>query len=175
MKKCIVCGREKGLDGFYKHKGMNSGYLNKCKECCKKQAEEREKKLRNNPEWVEKERKRASEKYHRLYSPYKNGKLKPKIKGRGECTKEYRQKYPEKYKAVTKSQRIKEVGLQNHHWSYKEENALDVIFLNEKTHAFIHRNLIYDNKNFCYMTLDKELLDTRDKHVKYIEKLTNNI
>jgi len=66
MKNCIICKAIKPLDEFYKHKKMTDGHLNKCKECTKSQSKERENKLRLNPDWVEKEKERAREKYHRL-------------------------------------------------------------------------------------------------------------
>ena len=61
MKNCIICGDLKPITDYYVHKKMGDGHLNKCKTCCKKQADEREKRLRNNPEWVEKEKERARE------------------------------------------------------------------------------------------------------------------
>jgi hypothetical protein len=36
-KPCISCHNSLPLDGFYKHKQMRDGHLNKCKSCCKTQ------------------------------------------------------------------------------------------------------------------------------------------
>jgi hypothetical protein len=33
MKTCIRCNQEKDISLFHTHKGMKSGYLNKCKQC----------------------------------------------------------------------------------------------------------------------------------------------
>ena len=62
--KCKVCGIEKDSSQYYK------GSPRTCKECVKARVKEREKELRNNPEWVEKEKVRARDKYKRL--GYKN-------------------------------------------------------------------------------------------------------
>ena len=66
-----------------------------CKNCTKKDAREREKILRSNPEWVEKEKKRAREKYHRL--GYKD-KHKPNPEKKKTIIENYKNMKHEKYK-----------------------------------------------------------------------------
>jgi hypothetical protein len=167
MKKCFKCSCVKPLDNFYQHKGMSDGYLNKCKDCTKKEAEKREKKLRNDPKWVEKEKKRSREKYHRL--GYKD-KHKPNAKTQRKQALKYREKYPEKYKGKNRTSNMKpdKKGNHLHHWSYNDEHLIDVIELSPKDHSKAHRYLIYDQERKMYRNTENVLLDTRYRHMMYI-------
>ena len=59
MKKCFKCGIDKTLECFYKHPKMGDGRLNKCVDCTKKDVAARIEEKKQDPIWVEKERKRG--------------------------------------------------------------------------------------------------------------------
>jgi hypothetical protein len=168
-KSCIVCGISKPLTDYYKHPQMGDGHLGKCKECCKKQAKERDNILRQDPDWAEKERERAREKFHRLY---KGKKPSPEVRQKAQIT--YRAKYPEKDKAKAAVNRKKTpIGMQNHHWSYNKEHRLDTILITLTDHATAHRFMIYDQERMMYRTKEGILLDTKEAHVEYINQFIN--
>ena len=77
-KTCFKCGETKPLAAFYKHKAMADGHLNKCKECTKKDAD------KHRSENLDKIREYDRNRGNRLPKGY---------------TKEYRAKYPNKYRA----------------------------------------------------------------------------
>lgn len=168
-KKCFKCENILPLDMFYKHIGMTDGHLNKCKTCTKNDVKENEAKLRQDSEWLAKERKRGRDKYHRL--GYKDL-YKPTSDKKKEIIKRYNQKFPEKALArkYTEIYLTKSNDCHLHHWSYNQEDWLDVIELSIKEHNFLHRYLIYDQERMMYRGLDNILLDSKDKHLKYYQE-----
>lgn len=82
-KACFKCKKKKSLSGFYRHNQMKDGYLNKCKECAKKDV------LDHRSLNLDKIRA-----YDR-----KRSKLPHRIKLRAETTKRYKKDFPLRYKA----------------------------------------------------------------------------
>ena len=163
VKKCIKCNIEKVVLEYYKHKQMNDGYLNKCKECCKIESNKRYTELYQNNEFVEKERQRQREKYKRLgyYLKYNQSfELKP-------------WKNSIIYKGLHKKMKC-EKGYELHHWNYNDKYLEDVIVLPISLHRKLHRKLELDvsKRIFIY---DNEYLDTLEKHKLAIEKILNNV
>jgi hypothetical protein len=168
-KVCIRCNLEKSIEEFYKHKKMADGHLNVCKECKKSYQSFKHNENKNNEHWCENERIRHRDKYYRLN--YKE-KHKPTTEKKRETMKRYLDKYPEKQLAKNATHHMdKQVGHHLHHWSYNEEHFKDVIELEYKIHAKVHRYLKYDKYSKMYRTLDGELLDSKDKHQSYISKV----
>ena len=122
-----------------------------------------------NPEWVEKEKTRAREKYYRL--GYKE-KYKPNTDKKREIIRRYNQKFPEKALATKYTEiyltKLPEINL--HHWSYNQEDWLDVIELSIKEHNFLHRYIIYDQERMMYRTINGILLDSKERHLEYYEE-----
>lgn len=169
-KKCFKCQNELPIDEFYLHPQLSDGHLNKCKECTKSDVQKREKELRNDPEWIEKERERGREKYYRLNY---RGRNKPSREKKREIMNTYRKKFPEKFMAAkyTEIYLTKIPGFNLHHWSYNQEDWLDVIQLTIKEHNFIHKHIVYDQELMMYRNKDGELLNNKEKHLKFIKTL----
>jgi hypothetical protein len=145
---------------------MGDGHLSKCKECTKKDTNDRRKILSKDPSFLEKEKKRGRDKYHRLN--YLN-KHKPSTEKKIEVINRYKDKYPEKIIAQNLSQKIKSTLGHKHHWSYNIEHAKDVIDITIQNHSKAHRFIIYDQERMMYRRYDtNELLDTRESHLDFI-------
>lgn len=165
MKKCKICLLEKPLSEFYTHSGMKDGHLNKCKDCSKKQSDIRYKKLMNDSDFVEKEKKRSRERS-------KKTKRERSTEERRERRINYREKFPEKTKAYNHSRKLPKIeGFEYHHWSYNSEHFKDCIQLTPSDHRKAHRFLIYDQERYMYRRNDNmELLDTKERHEQFIKQ-----
>lgn len=170
-KKCFKCGQIKSINEYYVHKQMGDGYLNKCKICTKNDVKAHYSKKSDDVYFIEQERKRGRDKYHRLYSH------KPQRKVLYSKKKEYLLKFPEKYKAkIILGNKNKLYGFDRHHWSYNEEHYCDIIHLTPKNHSKVHRFLVYDNEHLLFRRYDMmTLLDTKDKHLNFINYCIENL
>ena len=173
-KPCIICQVDQPLSQFYKHPGMGDGHLNKCKTYTKSQAKKRHFKKVEDPEWVESEKVRAREKYHRLYT---GGVHKPTPERKKEIMQKYMAKFPEKRQAAwfIRSRLKAQKGFNLHHWSYNEEHFLDVIELSILEHNKLHRYMDYNQETKMYRTKEGVLLDTKEKHLDYYNSLKEKL
>lgn len=163
MKQCKECKVIKEKNNFY-------GLQGECKDCTKKRVKLREQEKRKNPEWITQEQKRHRDKYYRLN--YKE-RYKPSLENKKKSINKYNTKYPEKLIAKNISQKIKpkKNGNHLHHWNYNIEFAKDLIELSPKDHAKIHRFMKYDKLTFAYKDINDILLDTKEKHILFINKV----
>ena len=162
-KECFKCKIVKPLTDFYKHPQMADGYLNKCKECNKKDVKGNYLDNIKKDGFIEKERKRGRDKYNRLYVG--TG------KADAEANKRWSNRFPEKKRSVSMAKSLKKpfADAERHHWSYNDEHFKDVIWLTKKTHKKAHRFIVYDQERKMYRRYDTNiLLDTKESHEAFI-------
>lgn len=171
MKSCFKCNIAQPLSSFYAHSAMKDGRLNKCISCTKNDVNVRYSHLKQDSEWMTRERERHRMKYYRLN--YRETPVNPDVKRLS--AKMYMFRYPEKYNAKKAACRIeRQKGCHMHHWSYRPEHWKDVIELPINVHYLIHRHLSYDQTFKQYRDKDGNLLDSREKHEQFINSLTAN-
>ena len=163
MKLCKECKVIKEKNDFY-------GLQGECKDCTKKRVKLREQEKRKDPKWLIQEQKRHRDKYYRLN--YKE-KHKPSSENKKNIIDKYKLKYPEKLISKNISNKIKPkvIGNHLHHWNYNIEFAKDLIELSSKDHYKIHRFIKYDKENFIYLDINGNALDTKEKHILFINKV----
>ena len=155
-KICFKCGIEKPITYFYRHNEMKDGYLNKCIDCAKSDVHIIYCKNITDSSYIEKERKRGREKYHRLMYKYRPHK-----------------EYINNNQRKILSRHLRSLGYdlrqkEAHHWNYNQ--AKDVFILNRRAHKLVHKYLSLDNASWCFK-YDGSLLDTKEKHRNAIEKI----
>lgn len=162
-KVCFKCNLEKKIENFYKHKQMPDGRVNKCKECNKKDVRDNYKIKAKDENFIIKERLRSIEKYHRL--DYKNKQ------------KKWDEIRPWKNNYIYKNLRRKFKHIPSthhlHHWNYNDEFLEDIIVIEKSNHRRAHEFIILDLDLKLYKTIDNILLDTKEKHIEYINKVLN--
>lgn len=156
-KKCFKCGEVKILTEFYKHSQMADGHVNKCKTCNKLDCKKDYYRKSEHSEWIENERERNREKYHRL----------------NYCEKQkvWNENKPWKKEAILKglNKKLKiEKGFECHHWSYNPEHFEDVFILEIKQHRQAHTHLTFDFEFKKFRTLEGVLLETKTEHMNYL-------
>lgn len=130
--------------------------MNKCKQCTKDGAKKRHYQLSKNPEWVESERSRNKEKWHRL--GYKEKQLEWNASRPWTKNSTYKN-LKRNVKAAVRLGNIPGLnsvqGLELHHWNY---NKLESFFLlTPSQHKRLHAQLTFDEVSLTYKYQDRGL------------------
>lgn len=175
-KNCPRCKQKKKLEDFYKSKGTLNGFTVYCKDCIRQEMRDKYTLNIKDEQYILKERERGRNRYYKFLHKKRESKKSLKYNS------VRKRKYPEKHKCgytlhnyfVRNNIKVPK-DIHMHHWSYKIEDALDVIPLHQKYHNFFHKYIKYDTETFLYKDLLGNLLDTKEKHLNYFYSLKPQI
>ena len=141
-KVCGTCKCEKPINQFHKQPRRRDGLSKNCREC------------NNKVEVVRMRTKRSSKNYTKINIEY---------------NKKYMSDKPELQRAHTATRKMPRLsGCVLHHWSYADSDVRDVVELTYSQHKMIHSILKYDQQRLVFVTAEGVVLDTRDKHLSFI-------
>jgi hypothetical protein len=160
LKTCFKCKKTKNIDDFYKHKETSDKRLGKCKECTKTDSKNQTCINTSTPEGLEKERERHREKYKRLNY----------LASQELWDKDKPWKKTSTYKGLSKRLNL-EKGYEAHHWSYSDESLSDIFVLKCSPHKVLHTHLKLDIERRLFYLADGTYLDSKEKHVEFINSL----
>lgn len=158
VKTCFKCGRKLPLSSFYKHPQMRDGHLNKCKDCTKQDVYRNYDKKSQVQEWVEKERRRGRQKYHRLGYCVRAQELRKAKERNFKCMKDVRRDIT----AQLSSDR------ELHHWDYNQRYNL--ILLDKRLHHRLHSVIELNMEEGVYYH-NGDKLDTIEKHLAVVKQV----
>lgn len=149
---CKRCGRLLPESEFYRT--SKGAFDSTCKDCRKKAVKARYDVNRQNPEYMEKERVRGRDKYHRLYS------------GKRTDLKLQKQTLYPKLRSARRDFHVKlPRSIELHHWNY---NDMDSVFVLEKClHRRLHKSITLNMDEGIYYK-GTEKLDTISKHYSVV-------
>lgn len=160
MKKCKKCQKEKDTTCFFPCKSAVDGLCGSCRGCILARQKERYSVLSTDIEWRKKKNAKAKERLGEKCYPN------PK---RGLHQKKNRSLYPEKCVARKLSEKIKAPeGMVKHHWSYRKEDATDVVFVTPQNHAKLHMYIVYDQERRMYRHYSSNILLCKADHIAII-------
>lgn len=163
VKTCKKCNIEKPISEFHIANSAKDGHFNSCKKCINEKTHNRIIELNKDPEYREKERLRAKERYRNID---------PNVKKIKDNVYRYDNDFITRVD-VSNARKSFSVpkGYQCHHWNYNVGFELDVIILAFRDHRKIHASILIDRELLIFRTKDGYLLDTKQKHEDYINSI----
>jgi len=137
-KTCFKCNEIKPLDFFYKHSAMKDGYLNKCKECNKKDSSRNRYKNIDAVRAYDRERGKSPER--RKLALEQNRRWRSEDKRRQVAHNAVSRAIKKGLLVKESCKRCNEEKSEAHHEDY--DKPLDVVWLCSKCHKQRHKELL---------------------------------